>query len=169
MPSVQVGRRRSVRCTMIGIVVAIHVSFLMLSALPSSLFVERLYPFYGWYPSLSGQFQRWAMYAAPDHDQMEIDLVATLPDGSHYRPWGTSKAMSPRKLYLLESMFSRNDFDLLAKRLMIGLASRFPIGVPPPTSMSIRRTSVPISPFAESFGREQPSGPPEVREITFRW
>lgn len=157
------------RYNLIGIVFAIHLSFLVLSALPGSLFVERLYPFYGWYPSLTGQVQRWAMYAAPDRAQCEIDIVATLPDGSHYRPWGTSQSMSPRRLYLLESMFRRNDFDLLAKRLMIGLAAHFPIGVPPPTSMSIRRTSVPIITLAESFGREQPSGPPEVREITFRW
>ena len=157
------------RCTLIGILCAMHVLFLVLSALPSSLFVDRLYPFYGWYPSLTGQIQRWTMYAAPDRDQMEIDLVATLPDGSHYRPWGTSQAMSSRRLYVLESMFRRNDLDLLAKRLMIGLAARFPIGVPLPTSMSIRRTSGPISTLAESFGREQPSSPPEVEEITFRW
>ncbi|MDO7678615.1 MAG: hypothetical protein DWH94_04510 [Planctomycetota bacterium] len=153
----------------VGLLIAVHMGLLFLSSMPYSLFLERLQPIYSWYPNVTGQIQRWAMYRYPDRYLTEIELVATLPDESLYHPWGTSKQMSPRHLYVLELMFLRSDMNLLAERFMISLEKRFPKSQPQPVSMTIRRSSVPIYSYGESFELGVPSGPVEIKEIVYHW
>jgi len=147
--------------------IALHFAVLVVNNLPWSPFVARLFPLYSWYPIATGQNQNWSMYQYPIHFQPDFHLVARFPDGAETRPWGTSRRMRAREVYLLEKLFLMNDGNRLAYRLFDALHDRYPADYRP-TEIVLRRTTSDTPPMPGQIDHRPASVAREL-EISKRW
>ena len=104
-----------------------HFTALVLGNLPWSPFIAVVYPTYAWYLRSTGQLQDWGMYSRPDHIRTTLWLTAHFDDGRVEYPWGDTVGMSPRRVYLLESLIMRNDRDQEADRFLWNIMNRYPV------------------------------------------
>ncbi len=93
---------------LISLAIALHAGVLVLNNLDWCPLVERLYPYYSWYPRGTGQVQGWAMYRYPLHRDLRFQLVATFADGST-RCLTSTFTMDDRELYFHEWCFEAKD------------------------------------------------------------
>lgn len=109
----------------------LHLTALVLGNLPWSPFIATLYPIYSWYLSTTGQIQNWRMYTRPDHLRTAMWLTAHFDDGRIEQPWGETARMSPRRLYVLETLLMRDDRDEAADRFLRRILNRYPADARP--------------------------------------
>ena len=125
-----------------------HCLVLALNNLPWCPLVERLYPWYSWYPQVTGQIQGWAMYRLPAHEDARYAVVAQFADGSS-RTIRSTFSMDDRELYLLESFFFTPDGTSHALAYLDALHARWKDG-PRPVALSIARSARAIPPLTAS-------------------
>ncbi|HET9957973.1 MAG TPA: hypothetical protein VFQ61_25925 [Polyangiaceae bacterium] len=145
---------------------ALHFMALALNSLPNSRFIATLYPYYGFYPSHTGQNQAWMMYAFPDRHATEYELQARFPDGHWEHPWGTSHQMSARKVYFLEATFGATRGE--AGRFFEALRARYP-EQRRPIEIRLRQTSRPLNAFSDVPARGIFAGEEQVRDLNRIW
>jgi hypothetical protein len=149
-----------------AVAIFLHFGVLALNALPRSRLVDTLYPFYGFYPTYTGQTQAWSMYVSPDRHATDYDLQVRFDDAGWQRPWGTSREMSARQVYFLESLFGSDEGQ--TTRFFEALRARYP-KVRRPVEVRLRRTSRDVNAYSEVPSRGVFANAPQTQDLSRAW